>query len=86
MSDKLQFVVPLKLLTPVESDKLKEALNKYREAVKTSSPGLPLRLPWGIQFQSATTPMGLRLLPCASTQRSRKAGNVGLKAATASRY
>jgi|GEM_PF-4181802 len=28
------------------SDKLQEALIKYREAVATSSPGLPSRLPW----------------------------------------
>ncbi len=28
------------------SDKLQKRLNEYREAVATSSPGLPPRLPW----------------------------------------
>jgi len=44
----------------------------------TSSPGLPPRLPWGIEFQSDATPMGLCPLSYADTQRSRRAGNVGL--------
>jgi len=61
-----------------DNDKLKEALIRYREAVPTSSPGLPPRLPWGDEFQSASTPMGLRpfhvLYPNVAAERQRWAG------------
>ena len=51
VSDKLQFVavcdsIQFDLELSNLNGKLKEPLIKYREAVETSSPGLPSRLPW----------------------------------------
>jgi hypothetical protein len=39
-------------------DTLKEALNKYREAVATFSPGLPPRLPWEARLWKGRNPNG----------------------------
>jgi len=58
---------------------------KYREAVTTPAQGCRRGYP-GYEFQSASTPMGLRRFLGAWTQRSRRAATVGLEVATASRY
>ena len=59
-------------------DKLKEALIKYREAVTTSSPGLPLRLPWVSVFLTRLNPDGVVStyipLPNVAAERQRWAG------------
>ncbi|PYS53963.1 MAG: hypothetical protein DMF76_27455 [Acidobacteria bacterium] len=77
MSDKFQFVDSLEWKSKI-SDKLKEALIKYREAVTTSSPGLPPRLPWVSNFNAPQPRWGCDLLhappPNVAAERQRWVG------------
>ena len=49
---------------------------KYREAVATSSPGLPLRLPW-VSNSNGLNPDGVAPFFTHATQRSRRAATLG---------
>jgi len=59
------------------SDKLREALIKYREAVPTTSPGLAPRLPFVSNFDVPQPRWGLWPLTRAPTQRSHRAATLG---------
>ena len=81
MSDKLQFVdwyrqllLSIEVRLSTAHDKLKEALIKYREAVTTSSPGLPSRLPWFPISTRLNPDGGDTPLPNVAAERQRWAG------------
>src|SRR5439155_18379452 len=61
--------------------KLKRQTEGTSDQVPRSGPGFQPRVAatatLGDEFQSASTPMGLRPLPCVHTQRSRRAATLG---------
>ena len=70
--------LPAALMNDVRetNDKLNEALINYREAVVTSSPGLPPRLPWVLDL-IRRNPDGVVSSFVTHTQRSRRAATLG---------
>src|SRR6266850_5119455 len=84
---RLQSVLSRSVADPglFEDHRLKEPLIRYREAVPTSSPGLPPRLPW---VTNSNPPQPLRgcALSHAFIPNVAPSGNVGLEVVTASRY
>ena len=80
LSDKLSFDSELRITSTDEG-----YLVRYREAVATSSPGLP-KATLGIEFQTRLNPDGLRPPHASIPNVAAKSGNVGLEGTTASRY